>query len=452
MAQSYLTTQIPDVVKDAVSDLLGTTKATKLVADGLVSLGQALEDMDLLDGWFGALANRIVDTRYMVRAYEPYTRKLLRNEHEFGAFVQRVYYTDAPDPVENPAYAAPDEGSYKQVSPYDVEGSIAVTALVYGGTGTWSFEFIRPVSQIKKAFTSGSEMDAFIAGLYLYADNKFKLHEEAIANLAANTGIAIAIGEGLERDLLSEYNQLHDDAVLTRAEALRSADFFKYASKEISRIIENMGRMTTVFNAQGYETYTPADQMVVEMLTEFAKASDVYLEADTYHNELVALPNFERVAYWQSPGSKDFKFEDCSAINIELDNDTTNVDGVIAFLHDMEYVAATIKDRYTWEEFNKRQRVMIHGEQAEEGYAVDKFMNAMVIRVGAGNGAITVSGDASAVLSLTHAYANVENTIKVSDSSTAPTATGVTFTKVSGSDDTYTFTPVSNEAFTITVA
>lgn len=454
MAQNYLVTQIPNVVKDAVSDILGKTKATKLTSTGIVSLGKSLEDMDLLDGWFGALANRIVETRYMIRLYTPNTRKILRDEHEYGAFVQRVYYVSAPDPVNNPVWATPSEGTYAQVSPYDVEGSVGVQSLVYGGKGSWSLELIRPIKQIKQAFTSPAEMDAFIAGLYTYVDNKFKLEEEAVVNLAVNTGMANAIKSGLARNLLNEYNAMHDDAVITSEEALRNADFLKYASMEISRIVENMGMMTTVFNKMEYETYTPSDMLIVEMLTQFAKASDVYLQADTFHNDLVKLPNFERVPFWQSAGSKNFAFNDCSKIHVQHtdlaqsvgDSDTVEQGGIIAFLHDYEYVAATFSDRDTWELVNPRQKVMIHGEQADKGFAVDNYMNAFVLYV-EDAGTITAT---SGTLKFEHAYAGIENEITV-DSGETPTATGITFTKIVGTD-TYKFTPTTNANIEITVA
>ena len=459
MAKSYLVTQIPAVVKDAVSDILGITKATKLVSTGLTSLGKQLESYGLLDGWFGALANRIVETRLMLREYNPSERKVMRSEHDFGSFVQRVYYVSAPDPGDNTVYKIPDSstGKYTQTSPYDVEGSVAVQCLVYGGKGTWTLELLIPTKQIKGAFTSAEAMDAFIAGIYLYVDNQFKLEEESISDLAVNTGIANAFMAGLKRNILGEYNMKHDNNTLTMEEAEEDAQFLKYASKELSRLIKNMGRMVTVFNKKGYQTHTSGDNMVVEVLANFNKATEVYLEADTYHNELIKLPNFEEVEFWQSCGSNKFTFEDCSTIHIENADLAENVgdpiefnqSGIFAFIHDIEYVAATFYDRSTWEEVNKRDEVIIHGEKATKGYAIDNYMNAFVLYM-ENNGDISVSGDANATLKYTHAYEGEQNSITVSNGK-VPSATGVTFTQV-GETNTYTFTPASNEAFTITVA
>lgn len=455
----YLVTQIPQVAKDAASDLVGATKATKLTSSGLVSFGKQLSAMNLLDGWFGKLAKRIVDTRIMLRVYEPAERKVMRTEQEYGAFIQRVYYTDTPDPTNNTAYEIPNSvtGKYEQTSPYDVEGSVAVQCMIYGGKGTWTLELVIPTIQIKEAFTSASAMDAFIAGIYLKVDNEFKLQEEGIANLAVNTGIANAFMAGLKRNILGEYNMKHDDNILTWDEAKEDAQFLKYASKEISRLIKNMGKMSTVFNKKSYKTHTSKDNMVVEILADFNSSTEVYLEADTYHNELVKLPNFEEVPYWQSIGSAEVPFEEASRIHIENADLAENVGdpiefnqaGIFAFIHDIEYVAATFYDRRTWELPNPRDEVVIHGEKATKGYAIDNFMNAFVLYM-ENNGDISVSGDDNATLKYTHAYEGHENMITVS-AGKVPSATDVTFTQV-GETDTYKFTPTSNEAFTITVA
>lgn len=383
-----LITQIPKIVNDAFNDAVGKNAGvTQLDTTDFVSMGKKLNELSLYEGFFNALANRIVLTRYMVRAYERTDRKILRDEHEYGAFVQRVY-VDSPDATDNPAYNYDAEGNFNQLSPYDVTADFKVDAVIFGGQGTWTLEFRRPTVQVATAFTSASAMNAFIDSLYLEADNKFKLEEERIEAAAANTGIALALNSGKAKNLLAAYNTAHPDNVLTVAQALESADFLKYASMEISTTILNMRNMSTVFNAAGYKTYTNQENLVVEMLTRFGKATDMYLQADTFHNELVALPNYTTVNFWQSSG-KNFDFNDISAINITNDalvsddneSGAVNQTGVICFLHDIEYVAAYFGERYSWEEVNKRARVVNHGEQMKKGYAVDNHMNAFVFYI-----------------------------------------------------------------------
>lgn len=386
---AYNVTQISTIINDSVKDALGKNASiTSLESSDIVSLGKAIANFNAYEGFFNSLVNRIVKTVYFIRTYEGSNRSVLRDEHEYGAFIQKVYY-DMPNAVDNATWEIPDsDGAYKQVSPYDVEATVGVSSLIYGNKGTWTIEIIRPVEQIKSAFLNPSAMGAFIDGIYVAVENAFKLEEERLTALAVNTAMADALAGGVSRNLLDEYNTNHSDNTLTVAEALESADFLKYASMEINRTIDNMGKMSTVFNKAGYTTFTSKDNLVVEMLSQFASASDMYLQADTFHNELTSLPNYEKVPFWQTSG-KEFDFADCSAIKIKHDdfvtdsNETGEISqtGIICFLHDVENVACYFGNRRSWEMFNPRSEVMIHGEKAEKGYAVDEHANAVVFYI-----------------------------------------------------------------------
>lgn len=379
---SYIVSQIKNIINDSVKDALGKTNGvTQVDTTDVVSMGKAIAQYNLYEGFFGALVNRIVRTVIFVRTYEGSNRSVLRDEHEYGAFVQKVYYT-MPDAVDNPTWDIPDSNSdYKQASPYDVEGTVSVSALIYGGKGTWSIEIVRPVEQIKTAFMDESSMMSFIDGIYLTVENAFKFEEERLVAQAVNTAMASVIDDGRARNLLAEYNTKYSQN-LTVDTALVSADFLKYASKEINRTIENMGKMSTIYNNGGYNTFTSKDNMVVELLSEFATATDMYLQSDTFHEELTKLPNFERVPFWQSSG-QGFAFADCSKINIDHDDFTNAVEqgGIIGFVHDVENVACYFGNRRSWEIFNPRSEVVVHGEKAEKGYAVDNNANAVVFYI-----------------------------------------------------------------------
>lgn len=386
---AYLVKQIPTIVNDAVADALGKNSGvTNIDTNDFVSLGKAVEDYDLYEGFFSSLVNRLAKTVYFVRSYKGRTRSVLMDETEFGAFIQKVYY-DLPDASDNPTWDIPNSSeTYAQASPYDVEGTVSVSAKVFGGQGTWSIEVVRPMVQIRTAFNSLAEMNAFIDGIYIAIENSYNLEAERLTANAVNTAIANSIHGSKARNLLAEYNTL-TEGTLTSAKALTDAGFLKFASMEISKTITNMTSMSTLFNTENYPTFTDKDNLVVEMLTHFSKASAMYLQADTFHDELVALPKYEEIPYWQSSGTS-FAFDDCSKISITnkafanvSDNTTGKIEqgGIICFLHDVENVGAYFGSRRTWEMPNPRQEIMIHGEKAEKGFAVDGHANAYVFYI-----------------------------------------------------------------------
>lgn len=391
---AYIAQQIKTLLNDVIEDLTGQSAAIQDIdTTDLVSMGKAIANMELLEGWYGKLVNRLAKTVYFVRVYDPKrARSILRDEHEYGAFVQKVYFT-APDFVDNPEYGIPSSGNYTQHSPYDVSAVVAVDAKIFGGQGTFALEIIRPVDQIRSAFLSDSEMMRFIDGIYLTIENKLKLAEEALVSTAVCTAIAADINGGNVRNLLTEYNTLHEDdtgfVALTAAQALTDADFLKFASKEINQLISYMEDMSTAYNVNGYMTFTDRDNLVVEMLADAAAAFDTYASADTFHNELIALPRYEKVNKWQFTGQSGTGFDNLSSIDIVHDDfkSATNLTGeitetgIIAFVHDIEHVAAYFGHRRSWEKYNERDDIYIHGETARKGYAVDLNANGMVFIV-----------------------------------------------------------------------
>lgn len=389
---AYLVKQINTIINDVIEDLTGQS-ATIQAADtsDIVSLGKAVDDLNLYEGFFGSLVNRLAKTVYFVRVYGgARTRSILRDEHEYGAFIQKVYYT-APEFTENPEYNIPNsEDVYVQHSPYDVEEAVTVTTKIYSAQGTLALEIVRPVDQIRSAFLSDAEMMRFIDGIYVTIQNKIKLAEEALVSAAVCTAIAHDINGGKVRNLLTEYNTLNPDAqISTAAEAMTDPDFLKYASKEINQVTKYMRDMSTAYNVGGYMTFTDSDNLVVEVLSDAAASFDSYLNADTFHDALVALPRYEEVNKWQFTGQNGGSFTSVSSIDIIHDDfkSEDNVDGeisssnIIAFVHDIEHVAAYFGHRRSWEHYNKRDDIYIHGETMRKGYAVDPNANGIVFRV-----------------------------------------------------------------------
>ena len=383
-----LVKQISNIVNDSVKEALGKIEGvTTLDSSDIVSMGKALASHDLYDMFFKSLTNRIAKTVYFVRTYEGSKRSVLRDEHEFGAFIQKVY-TEMPDAVDNATWNEGGVKSFSQASPYDVEATIGVSSLIFGGKGTWAIEIVRPIEQIKSAFLDNASMMRFIDSIYISIQNSFKLEEERLTALAVNTSMASCLSGGVSRNLLAEYNEKHSGNTLTVETALENADFLKFASKEINLTVKNMAVLSTAFNKAKYTTFTSKENLVVEMLNHFASASDMYLQADTFHNELTKLPNFESIPFWQSSGSE-FDFNTCSSIDItnkQLISDgnaTGNVkqSGIICFIHDTENVACYFGNRRTWDLPNPRSEVIVHGEKAEKGYSVDDHANAVVFYI-----------------------------------------------------------------------
>lgn len=390
--------QIATILNDVIEDMTGQSASIQSISTtDIVSMGKSIANMDLTENFYRSLVNRLAKTVYFVRVYNPKRgRSILRDEHEYGAFVQKVYYT-APDLADNPEQSVatwsgnPATASYAQHSPYGVTAVVAVDAKIFGGQGTFSLEIVRPVDQIRTAFLSDAEMMRFIDGIYLAIENKIKLAEEALVSTAISTAMAADINGGKVINLLTEYNtDVAATPITDEKVALTDPDFLKYCAKRIAMVINYMQDMSTQFNVGGYMTFTDRDKIQAEMLTEFDSALNTYLYSDTFHKNLIELEGYTTVNKWQFTGQTTGDFDNNSAIKVKHDdfivaveNPTGTIaqDGIVAFIHDIEHVAAYFGHRRSWEIFNPRDDVYVHGETARKGYAVDLNANGIVFVV-----------------------------------------------------------------------
>lgn len=383
---SYGITNIPSIVTDAFNEAVGKNNAvTKITTTNFVDCGHALSDFDLLDGWYGSLVKRIIKVLFFAKYYNADTRRILRDETTFGGFIEKLY-TIAPDAVNNPTWQyAPDSSTRKitQVSPYGLEDTLQVKSVIYGKQGTWSYEFIMPVEQLKIAWQTPAEMVGFLDSQFIPVRNKIAKAREAIEAAAVNTSIAKALQSGKCINLLAEYVAATSDATVTDLSSfLLSKDALRFANKLIARTIKSMQKLSTAFNAEGYENFTTRDDLVLEVQTDYAQASAFYLESDTYHKELVALPGYSEISEWQHMNKSVLQSPaNCTSIyveNTDIAADPINQSGIVAFARDVENVAAYFGDEYEWSQPNVRQRISNHGFQYRTGYAVNNFENAVV--------------------------------------------------------------------------
>lgn len=377
--------QIYALVNDAADESLGSQAISVKDTAGLVSLGDVvLSSDDNKEQFYKALTDRIGRTVIAARAYSAVKRSVKRDEMDWGLVYQKISYRKR-EAVSNPSWV-----DNSQADPFDVAIQTEAVQKLFAVISTYSYEDSIPDGQLFTAFTNAGAMGAFISGIYTNMRNYMELAEADLANLAVNTliaGVLIKGGSAQKRNLLAEYNEKFTQS-LTVDTCLASADFLKYATREILTAKDNMTTLSEIFNAEGFQRFTPEDKCVVEVLGLFASASDTYLQADTYHNELVKLPNYEKVVYWQAPGTS-FDFDDVSKIHVEnvnlaVDGNATGEceqGGILALVRDYDAAASVIMRRRSASIYNPRAERFNIFEKADQGYAVDLSENAVVFYI-----------------------------------------------------------------------
>lgn len=369
--------QIYDLVNQTAKESMGEQAITVKDVSSLIALGDSvLASNTDTENFLNTLVDRIARTVFSVRQYESDSEGMVRHPFEFGCIVQKIY-VDLPEAKKNDAWEI-GKGDYTpKFAPV-----IKPTAKqkLFNGITTWEVDVTIPDFMFRTAFTNETSMATFIDAIFTAMDNMMSLALENNANLTRASFIARKIKGGKPCgaiNLLHEYNTI-TSAGLTVENALMNAEFLAWASRSINLWVKRMSKMSTLFNEEGYKRHTPKDKLVVNLLQDFTSACDTFLGANTFHDELVKLPMYDSVAYWQGAGES-FDFNDTSAINIKLDEqNTVSKKGIIGVIYDYEAMGVTLNERRSTSERNNHDEYTNYYNKANIGYFNDMSENGIV--------------------------------------------------------------------------
>lgn len=330
--------QIYTLVNEVNKQAFGEKMPQVVDLTGIIATGNTvLSTQENKDLWFGTLADKIGKTIIVNRVYRSKYKKLIMDKISFGAAIEKVR-VEPNEAKANPAWTLQNGDPLSP--PNAVFANVKVK--IFESRNTYRFELTIPDYQINSAFTNESTLQAFISAMYVALDNDVEKTIEGLIKMAQANFIATKIaykasnpGVGIHAiNVLKEYN---DETAkgLTVAAAQRDADFLKWFYNKFTDTIDAMGEYSVLFNIDKYHNFTPRDRMSIVMLNKFARAFETYLQSDTYHNEITALPGYEPTAYWQGIG--DNTFDATSTIDITTSNgESIKQSGIVAFVYDDE--------------------------------------------------------------------------------------------------------------------
>lgn len=378
-------------IKTFINSVRNAAFGTKETVDtldvrGLTDLGsKVFENDENTSAFWSALIAKVGQVTVAVREYKGRTRSVKREALDWGAYVEKVSF-NIGDVTDSDTWLPASTETAPESDPFNIVDSVDVESRLFKVIGTWERDQSIPDVQLKPFFNSFEQASAVISGLFISLDNALELELERVAAMAVNTHMAVTINSGntlLARNVLAEYNKIEGTKLLV-ANCMYDKDFIKYVTKELKLLSDRMRDFSVLFNTAGKQRHTPKDKQVLEVLSDFATSAEMYLESDTYHKELVTLPMYETVTFWQTPG-KTYDFANNSAINIKYSDEgtdkTCSFGGIIAYLHDYDAVAASVYNIRTKSIYNPKSERTNYFKKAEVGYAVDPWENGVVFYV-----------------------------------------------------------------------
>lgn len=388
-------TQLHTLVNAVTQEVLGETAVLQEDLSNVVDLGKSIIDSDNVDNYVKKLVNHIGKVVFVNRLYTGGVPSVLMDSWEYGSILEKIS-ADLPEATINETWALEDKKDY---SP-DVFYKPSVSAKFFNSKVTFEIPMSFTEIQVKESFSSKEQLNGFISMLTTSVENAMTVRLDAlimrtINNMTAETLVAElntadagqpvvidATATGVKAvNLLKLYNETATTA-LTKDNALTDPDFIRFATYQISMYSDRMSKISTLFNVEKAERFTPKDLQHVVLLSDFAKASEVFLKSNTDNAEMVALPKHETVPYWQGSGVG-YSFDDVSTINVKTASKAdVNVSGILGVIFDRDALGVSNLDRRVTTNYNPRAEFYTNFYKFDAGYYNDLSENFVVFFVG----------------------------------------------------------------------
>lgn len=372
--------QIAPLLNSTARQIWGEDAPTVQDLSGLIALGSKVLRSDTdKETFLGVLSDRIKKTVIRTLDLDVEMPNLLMTEDAFFGVLQKIDVQPMAV-VEDNSWNIGDNDF--QTTIWNINKPI-VSQSLFSNISAFTIPVTVPDVLYKSAFTNDREMGSFISAIFGTIEQSLIMYVNALTHLAVCNLIAERSKEGKTINLLEMYNDTFSQE-LTPATAIYNSEFLQYSAMIIRNYIKYMRTPSVLYNNGTKIRATSRDNMHVLMLTDYVSAYTTYFESSAFHNELVEMPYFTEVSYWQNNGQLP-TFANNSKVNIipssEEGEDTPIaqvVNGVICTLADRQTVGVSLTEDWSGADRNNRERFTNYTYGANRGYFNDLSENAVV--------------------------------------------------------------------------
>lgn len=375
--------QIYELVNGITGEIIGKTDLVKEDLSNIADVGTSIFDSTSVDNYVKSLVDHIGKVVFVNRSYKGNAPSVLMDGWEFGSVLEKIS-TDLPKATENETWELTDGASYDVNVFYKPKAETKF----FNKRVTFEIPMSFTEKQVKSSFTSAEQMNGFISMIQNSIEKSITVKMDSLVMRTINNMIAQTIhnADGVKAvKLLTDFNAKFGTK-LTADKAITDPSFIRYASYVMGLYVDRLSKMSTLFNIGGKERFTANEDLHVILLSDFKQSASAYLESDTFHNELVKLPNAEVVPYWQGSGLK-YDFTDTSKINVSTQNPTGDgtVDvtqtGIIGVMFDRDSLGVANLDRRVTTNYNAKAEFYNNYYKFDCGYFNDTNENFVVFMI-----------------------------------------------------------------------
>ena len=382
--------QINTLLNAVTYELLGTVGVVKEDLSNVVDVGNTIFSADKVDNYVKSLVNHIGRVIFVDRAYSGSVPSVLMDSWEFGSVLEKIS-CDLPKEQENSSWALQNGQSYDP----NVFYKPSVSVKFYNSKTTFEIPMSFTEMQVKESFSNAEQLNGFLTMLYNSVEKAMTIKLDALIMRTINNMIGETVHHEIPEsanysttstikavNLLKLYNDNHTTTI-TADKCLDNPDFIRYATYIISVYSERITKISTLFNIGRKERFTPKDVLRCVLLSDFKKASEVFLKSDLYNEQYATLPESDSVPYWQGSG-ENYAFNDITKIHIKLASDNTTevlMSGILGVMFDKDALGVSNLNRRVTTNYNPKAEFYTNFYKFEAGYFNDMNENFVVFFV-----------------------------------------------------------------------
>lgn len=381
--------QLHNFVNTATQEVLGESGLIQEDLGNLVDVGEAIFGANAVDKYVKALVNHIGKVIVVDRVYRGQAPKVLMDGWEFGSVLEKIA-TGLPEAVENESWELQNGASYDPNIFYQPE----VNVKFFNKKVTFEINISFAEKQVKQSFSNATQLNAFVSMLYNSVSRSMAVKLEALIMKTINNMIGETIYDDYQGGTLSAKSgvkainllylykrDVDPNTTLDADTCIYDKAFIRYATYVMGITATRLGRMSTLFNVGKQPRFTPSDLLHIVLLTEFSNSAKAYLSSDTFHNELVALPNHEEVAYWQGSGT-DYALANTSKVDITTTGGhDVEVSGILGVMFDRDALGVANQDPRVTSNYNPKAEFYTNFNKFDAQYFNDLNENFVVFFV-----------------------------------------------------------------------
>ena len=372
--------QVYSIMNAVTQTTLGENEVLAEDLSNIVDIGNSIMNVAGIENYVRSLTDHIGKTIFVNRAYSGSVPSVLMDGWEFGSILEKVTYDDLPEATENESWKLENGKSYD----VNVFTQPKASAKFFNKRVTFEVPMSFAERQVKSAFDNAAQLNSFFSMIYNAIDKSMTVKVDGLVSRTINNmiGETLVNGAGTVKavNILKMYNEKFGTR-LTANNCIYEPEFIRYASLVIGLWSDRLTKLSTLFNVGGKDRFTSKDLQHIVLLSEFEAYAKAYLYSDTYHKEFTALPNAEKVAYWQGSGTN-YDFASTSKIHVTTSSgDEVEQSGILGIIFDRDALGVSNLDRRVTTNYNAKGEFFNNWYKFDAGYFNDLNENFVVFYV-----------------------------------------------------------------------